>query len=64
LRIYGEADSRKVEANLKQKFMYQRIENSEVRAHNNCPMETRDHFKNGVSPKNQRSRGNLNIIGG
>ena len=39
--------------------MYQRFTNSEVRAHNNCPMESRDHFKNGVNPKNHRSRGNF-----
>ena len=42
--------------------MYQEFTKSRTGANNKCPMESRDHFKNGVSPKNQRSRGKSKIM--
>ena len=39
-------------------MMYQRLKQKQ----HNSAMETRDHLSNGVSPKNQRSRGNFLLI--
>ena len=40
-------------------MMYQKITSTEIAAQRCSAMETRDHSKNEVSPKNQRSRRNL-----
>jgi len=42
--------------------MYQRITNSASGGNSYPPMESRDHFRNGVSPKNQMSRYKLFLL--
>jgi len=42
--------------------MYKEFKSSMMGACNSCSVESRDHFKNGVSPKNQRSRRNFKLF--
>jgi hypothetical protein len=52
-----------MEAKIKKyKFMYKKFTSSVTGANNCSPMESGDHFKNGVSPKNLMSRGNFKTV--